>query len=378
MADRRAARHVIWQLLTEADAIPLHQDANCATLHQGGESLTLRVLKPAAVQLAVADFSAPRAVYDAPNTKLKRLTLTTCIAAAASGAFRVLAEPSTAKLTESLVPRPLAVWRRCHPAVFAGSLMIKNNSGCGTGGVPRLARARTGLCWKTMTKIPTATTPSPVEAAPDRTEVLGQGEKRPRLLLLNASLAGPEGNSAHLLECLAEHLAMGVELEWANLAGAGAKTFTELEAALHLADGLVIATGTHWDSWSSPLQRFLEEATPTEASALWLGKPVAVLVTEHSVGGKGVLSRLQGVLVTLGGIIPPLSGVVISRAAELARAAGEATGEGGSAVDFWSPADLSVVAHNLLLASRLATSGRKQWQTWPVDRADYRQRWLGL
>lgn len=205
---------------------------------------------------------------------------------------------------------------------------------------------------------------------------------RPRVLLLNASLAGEAGNSARLLAALARHLAPQADLAQATLAGPGAVDFAALEPRLHAADAFVIATGTHWDSWSSPLQKFLEDATPAEASALWLGKPVAVLVTEHSVGGKGVLSRLQGVLVTLGCTLPPLSGLVLSRAAQLARAGASGAGAAASpkvadtaeaAKDFWSPEDLEVVAHNLLAAAR---QPRAEWKTWPVDRADFARTWL--
>lgn len=190
---------------------------------------------------------------------------------------------------------------------------------------------------------------------------------RPRILLLNASLAGAEGNSARLLEAFEARLLGRAELIHATLAGAGGVTFAELEPRLRSADAFVFATGTHWDSWSSPLQVFLEDATPAEATALWLGKPAAVFVTEHGVGGKGVLSRLQGVLVTLGCSIPPLSGLVLSLAAQEACAARSAS------ADHWSPEDLTVVADNLLAAAR---QPRVEWRTWPVDRTHYRRVWI--
>ena len=37
------------------------------------------------------------------------------------------------------------------------------------------------------------------------------------------------------------------------------------------ADGFVFATGTYWDSWGSPLQKFLEETTAFEGTSVWLG-----------------------------------------------------------------------------------------------------------
>jgi len=193
---------------------------------------------------------------------------------------------------------------------------------------------------------------------------------RPRILLLNASLSGHEGNSARLLAALEAHLAPHAELRRAVLVGAKGESFAELEPALRAADAFVFATGTHWDSWSSPLQKFLEESTPAEATALWLGKPAAVLISEHSTGGKDVLSRLQGVLVTLGCAIPPLSGLVLSQTAQYARAANPTS---ASAQDYWSPEDLPIIAHNLLAAAR---QPRGDWRAWSVDRTDYARAWI--
>lgn len=216
------------------------------------------------------------------------------------------------------------------------------------------------------TPAPSATTTAAAPAAALAAPSTERGP-RPRILLLNASLAGPEGNSARLLAALETHLAPHAELRRAQLVGAKGETFAELQPALRATDAFVVATGTHWDSWSSSLQKFLEDATPAEATALWLGKPAAVLVTEHSTGGKGVLSRLQGVLVTFGCAIPPLSGLVLSQAAQRARAADS------NSEDYWSPEDLAVVAHNLLAAAR---QPRADWRAWPVDRAGFNDVWL--
>lgn len=206
--------------------------------------------------------------------------------------------------------------------------------------------------------------------SPKQTAIPAAFAPRPRILLLNASLAGPTGNSARLLSLLAPHFAHHADLDHAALAGPAAVTFAGLEPTLRSADAFVFATGTHWDSWSSPLQKFLEDATPAEATTLWLGKPAAVLVTEHSTGGKGVLSRLQGVLLTLGCALPPLSGLVLSHAAQLAR---QNTPAGSAADDLWQPADLDIIAHNLLAA---AFAPRPAFRSWPVDRTDYTKPWL--
>lgn len=192
---------------------------------------------------------------------------------------------------------------------------------------------------------------------------------RPRLLILNASLAGDTGNTAAFLAEARAHLEPFADLTAVTLAStdhANAPDFTALLPALAAADGFLIGTGTHWDSWSSPLQAFLEDATPAEGTSLWLGKPAAVVVSEHSVGGKGVLSRLQGVLVTLGCVLPPMSGLVLSRAALIA-----AQHTPDAARDFWCRDDLAVVCHNLIESA----SGTHRWKTWSVDREDFTARW---
>jgi len=207
---------------------------------------------------------------------------------------------------------------------------------------------------------------------------------RPRILLLNASLAGDTGNTAVALDHMAALLAP--QADFARHTLAASPGFMACSDALAAADAVVIGTGTHWDSWSNHLQRFFEEATPAEGTALWLGKPVACVVTEHSVGGKGVLSRLQGVLVTLGCLIPPMSGLVLSLAAQTASHSAvfgpDCASQPGVAnatdatQDFWCADDLAVVTHNLLAATvqlRLALPG---WQTWPVDRTGFDQRWI--
>jgi chromate reductase len=197
--------------------------------------------------------------------------------------------------------------------------------------------------------------------------------RRPHLLLLNASLAGDVGNTAVLLTRARQLLARRATVE--SLTLADNYDFATVQTHVQRADGFLFGTGTHWDSWSSVLQKFLEDATPAEGSKLWLGKPAAVVVSEHSVGGKGVLSRLQGVLVTLGCSIPPMSGMVLSRAAVIAE-----QHDAAAARDFWCVDDLRVVCHNLAEAARVslpdASPTSPRWKTWPVDRKDFAARWL--
>ena len=211
--------------------------------------------------------------------------------------------------------------------------------------------------------------------------------RRPHVLLLNASLAGDAGNTAVLLARAHRLLARRTTVEsltLASLAVAASASDSppgalhpQLRTALTRADGFLFGTGTHWDSWSSVLQTFLEDATPHEGTTLWLGKPAAVVVSEHSTGGKGVLSRLQGVLVTLGCTLPPMSGLVLSRAALLAT---QHAPDPATTSDFWCEADLRVVCHNLAEAARVSLPGAKpplpRWRAWPVDRRNFHARWI--
>lgn len=190
---------------------------------------------------------------------------------------------------------------------------------------------------------------------------------RPRILAIQAGLGGAGGNGSVLLAHAHAHLAPHADVESVVLADAPG--FAPHREALARADGVVIATGTYWDGFSSHLQRFFEEATETEGTELWLGKPVACLVSAHSAGGKAVLSRLQGVLVTLGASIPPMSGLVVTLAAQIALEHAEEH----DAADLWSVADLEIVCHNLLAAAR---ADRTVYRAWDVDRRDPHRRWL--
>ena len=154
-----------------------------------------------------------------------------------------------------------------------------------------------------------------------------------RILALDGSLGGDHGNSSVLLDAATELLRSEATVERATLARAPG--FVAHRAALAAADAIVVATGTYWDSWSSLLQQFLEQATPSEGTELWLGKPAAVLV--------------------------------ITRVGELARGHG-----GPDCEDIWGLSDLEVVCHNLVACAR----GSRAFRAWTVDRGDPGRRWL--
>lgn len=186
-----------------------------------------------------------------------------------------------------------------------------------------------------------------------------------KITLFNGSLGGDTGNSAVAsLRIREELLKQNPSLLFESIELCSMDPHAALRQAKG-SDGFIWVTGTYWDSWGSPLQRFLEEATAQEGTSLWLGKPSAVLVTAHAVGAKGVLSRLQGVLNTLGCALPPMTGWVYTAAQQ--EALGSDLGE-----DFWSLADLEIVASNLL--AFLERSDR--YRSWTVDRSDPHRKWI--
>jgi multimeric flavodoxin WrbA len=185
-------------------------------------------------------------------------------------------------------------------------------------------------------------------------------------LLINGSKYGCEGNTQTLMDEAAERLANYGEVQWLHLTEG--VSVEAAENALRAASAIVIGTGTYWDSWGSPLQRFLEDMTHTEGTDCWIGKPVAVLITMHSVGGKAVLSRLQGVLNTFGALIPPMCGIVYSAVAHAALR-GE---ENAITEDLWRQSDLDIICHNLNESCNHAN----KWRSWPVERQHFSDKWL--
>lgn len=191
-----------------------------------------------------------------------------------------------------------------------------------------------------------------------------------KILILNGSLGAKSGNTHFLIEniqtllnkhnvlseiiCLNDFLKQTLSLE-------------ELKNKMKAADAFIFTSGTYWDSWGSPMQYFLEEITIFEGTNIFLGKPAAIIITMHSVGGKGVLSRLQGVLSTLGIMIPPMTGFVYSLASQMAL---ESTSSFSD--DFWGPEDLETIAHNLMTS----LNNEHSYKSWSVDRDDPKRVWI--
>lgn len=196
------------------------------------------------------------------------------------------------------------------------------------------------------------------------------------VLIINGSLNGKNGNCNVLIQkvsSLIEQI-LKVRKPHIKVIHLADQKWTPAEKkklvkSVNKASGLFFVTGTYWDSWGSPLQVFLENITELEGRPEVLGKPVVVCVLNHSVGGKGILSRLQGVLSTLGFLIPPMSGFVYSWVSQ------EALSKKGSAKlndDLWSLNDLVPIIENF--GESLKLKGR--WKSWPVDRKGFRLIWM--
>ncbi|MFA6237803.1 MAG: NAD(P)H-dependent oxidoreductase [Bacteriovorax sp.] len=186
------------------------------------------------------------------------------------------------------------------------------------------------------------------------------------ILIINGSLGGASGNTSVIIEAASKFItAHAAHFEIIHLENAKKE---DMKSKLSWAHGFIFTSGTYWDSWGSPMQKFLEDSTQFENSDLFFGKPAGVVITMHSVGGKGVLSRLQGVLNTMGVLIPPMSGMVYSLTGHIALK----NEEHDFGEDFWSLDDLEIIVHNLMTAVNKKTN----YKAWPVDKKDPKRRWL--
>jgi multimeric flavodoxin WrbA len=187
-----------------------------------------------------------------------------------------------------------------------------------------------------------------------------------KILIFNGSPHGKKGNSQKLVLQISKYLKGHAQVEAVCLQESA--NSPKLLGKIHDADGFVFVTGTYWDSWGSPLQIFLENITELEGTEAVMGKPCAVVVLMHSVGGKSILSRLQGVLSSMGFLIPPMSGMVYSLVSDLAMKKRSSEPKD----DFWDLADVLNVIENLRLALEINVG----WRSWPVDRKNFRKTWL--
>jgi multimeric flavodoxin WrbA len=187
------------------------------------------------------------------------------------------------------------------------------------------------------------------------------------ILIINGSLGGENGNSNIVIDQVKLLLNKNEQIKIDEIFLNKGIDLSNLRNKLNWAHGFLFTSGTYWDSWGSPLQKFLEESTEFEATDTFFNKPASVIITMHSVGGKEVLSRLQGVLVTMGMSIPPMSGMVYALSTHLAL-----KHESTFAFDFWSMDDIEIVLHNLITA----VDKKDNFKKWEVDRKDPTRTWL--
>lgn len=187
------------------------------------------------------------------------------------------------------------------------------------------------------------------------------------VLIINGSLGGKDGNSNEVISHVKAQLKKTNAIESKEIFLNQNNYQSELENILDWADGFIFTSGTYWDSWGSPMQAFLENCTEFEGGPVLFKKPASVIITMHSVGGKEVLSRLQGVLNTMGLMIPPMSGMVYALSTHLAL-----MNQTSFAFDFWSMDDIEIVVHNLITA----IDQNNNYQSWNVDKKDPKRKWL--
>lgn len=189
---------------------------------------------------------------------------------------------------------------------------------------------------------------------------------QPRILIVNGSLGGVQGNTSEVLALAEESLIEGAEVFHLDLSRE--PSLDRILDAADKAQGFIFGTGTYWESWGSPLQRMFEMTAHTEGDPYWFGKPAVAFVTAHAVGSRSVLSRLFGTLNSFGMLIPPYGGMTYTKVNDVAlkHANEEFTRE------LWTPQDVPVVTHNLLQS----VIGGTDWRQWPVNSGSASDKWL--
>lgn len=188
------------------------------------------------------------------------------------------------------------------------------------------------------------------------------------ILIVNGSLSGVAGNTAELLAIAEEYLSEHAKVNYLELARD--PSVDSILSLAEQADAFLFGTGTYWDSWGSPLQKFLEGTSHTEGEHYWVGKPAGVIVTAHAVGGKGIISRLFGVLNVYGMTIPPFAGFAYTYVNHIALPSAPEPLK----AELWTSNDVGVVCNNLLET----LNGKKRWKQWPADADHYTGKWLDI
>ena len=179
-----------------------------------------------------------------------------------------------------------------------------------------------------------------------------------RIAVLDGSLNGIGGNTYGVIQEAIKELGALVEVDYIALKDVSDPL--SLHDRIKAAHGFIVGTGTYWQSWGSPLQRFLEAGTEWEGSNVFLGKPICTIVTMHSVGGVEVMSRLQSIFNLLGCYAPPHCAMVHSYVNQLAAQVDKED------MEIWDLRFIPTVAHNF----KVALFGSREFMSWDADQGD--------
>ena len=104
------------------------------------------------------------------------------------------------------------------------------------------------------------------------------------ILLINGAMGGRTGNTSMLLKKIKRMLLkINSEVKIKIIHLYPTFCWNSVKRGIKKADGLILATGTYWDSWGSPMQLLFEKLTVLEGSKYLVGKPACAIVTMHSI-----------------------------------------------------------------------------------------------
>lgn len=176
------------------------------------------------------------------------------------------------------------------------------------------------------------------------------------ILTLNGSLNGSAGSTDVCLS-IVEDTVRSCKLNVQRVNLVERVNLSAIVDYIERAKGIVFGTGSYWDSWGSPMQKLFEDLAGLDSTEILFGKPAAVVVTEHSTGGKCVFNRTLGVLNTMGMWVPPHCAAIYSMVTHEAIERGM---DGWKAMETWCLKDFVVVGHNLAAAAY----GTREWKSW--------------
>src|SRR6266496_1050564 len=108
--------------------------------------------------------------------------------------------------------------------------------------------------------------------------------EKPRLLIINGSIRGSDGNSGRIVDWTRRFLGKDNAVDLSQLTLADPMpSIGDVRNLLASHDGFFAVTGNYWNSGGSVLQRFLEVVTCCENGPEFFGKPFACAVTMDSV-----------------------------------------------------------------------------------------------